>query len=119
MICSAGTMLSWILAFEDEDRENDSRDPAYKKYTVFKSECSKTQKRNLHKAIRDISPEITIDGVDYVGIESGTEIGYKTWTYSALSNARKIIGSDRRRPVDGAVVDFLGFRYRDTSSSPD
>lgn len=98
--------------------KDDSRDPAYKKYTMFKSECSKTQKRNLHKTIRDISPEIAIDGVDYVRIESGTEIGYKTWIYSASSNARKIIGPDRRRPVDGAVVDFLGFRYRDTSSSP-
>lgn len=98
--------------------KDDSKDPAYKKYMTFKSECTKTQKMNLHKTIRDISPEIAIDGVDYVRIESGTEIGCKTWIYSASSNARKIAGPERKRPVDGAVVDFLGFRYRDTSSSP-
>lgn len=98
--------------------KDDSKDPVYKKYTMFKSECSKVQKMNLHKTIRDISPEIAIDGVDYVRIESGTEIGCRTWIYSASSNARKIAGPNRKRPVDGAVVDFLGFRYRDTSSSP-
>lgn len=98
--------------------KDDFNDPIYKKYTMFKSECTKTYKMNLRKTIHDISPEIAIDRMDYERTESGSEIGYKTWIYSAASNARKIIGPDHSHTVDSAVVDFLGARYRDTSSSP-
>lgn len=98
--------------------KDDPKDPVYKKYARFKADCSQKQKMNLHQTIRNLNPEIAIDGVDYVRIESNTEIGMEKWIYSASSNARKISGAKRDRVVDSAAVDFLGFRYRDTSVSP-
>lgn len=40
------------------------------------------------------------------------------WIYSASSNARKVSGPKRGHVVDSAAVEFLGFRYRETSISP-
>lgn len=98
--------------------KDDPRNPDYKKYTMFKSECMKTQKMNLCRTIRDINPEIAIDGVDYMRVESNTEIGVEKWVYSASSNGRKIRGLANRRMADSVAVDFMGFRYRDSSVSP-
>ena len=98
--------------------KEDPRDPAYKMYAMFKAESTRKQKMNLHRTIRDVSPEIAINGVDYVRIESNSDVGIEKWAYSASSNARIISGPKRDRVVDSAAVDFHGFRYRDTSVSP-
>lgn len=99
-------------------QKDDPRNPDYKKYAMFKSGCMKTQKMNLTKTIRRINPEIAIDGVDYMRVESNTEIGVEKWVYSASSNGRKIKGLDNGRMADSVAVDFMGFRYRDSSVSP-
>lgn len=49
--------------------------------------------------------------------ESATEIGVPQWQYSASCNARRTAGPLRLRPADNASVDFMGFRYRDSSVS--
>ncbi len=98
--------------------KDDPKIPAYGLYTKFKGECTKKQKMNLHQTIRAVSPEIAIDGVDYLRVESNTDIGVEKWIYSASSNARKVSGPKRGHVVDSAAVEFLGFRYRETSISP-
>lgn len=98
---------------ERDDPEN----PGYKKYAAFKSACMKAQKQRLVETVRAVSPEIAINGVDYIRTESGTEIGVAPWPYSASSNARQSAGPLRSRPADNASVDFMGFRYRESSVS--
>lgn len=92
--------------------------PHYRKYAAFKGDCLKEHRRRLVETIRAISPELAINDVDYIRTESNTEIGVPPWQYSASSNARLTAGPLRDRPADNASVDFLGFRYRDTSVSP-
>ena len=94
------------------------QDPVYRKYSAFRAECSQKQKAQLYRTIRDISQEIAIEGLDYNRTESHTEIGAMQWVYNASSNCRKISGGGRNLLFDGAVTDFMGFRYRDTSVSP-
>lgn len=101
---------------EFPDRDN-PKDPDYKKYAAFKTACMKAQKQRLVETVRAISPEIAINGVDYIRTESGTEIGVAPWPYSASSNARQSAGPLRDRPADNASVDFMGFRYRESSVS--
>lgn len=97
--------------------KDNPKDPDYKKYAAFKSACIKSQKQRLIETVRSISPDLAINGVDYVRTESGTEIGILPWPYSASSNARQSAGPLRLRPADNASVDFMGFRYRDSSVS--
>ena len=98
-------------------QKDDPRDPNYKKYAAFKAGCIKAYRERLVRTIREISPELAINGLDYIRTESATEIGVPQWQYSASSNARKTAGPLRTRPADNASVDFMGFRYRDTSVS--
>ena len=99
-------------------QRDDPRLPHYGKYAAFKSACLKEHRQRLVETIRAISPELAINDVDYIRTESNTEIGISPWQYSASSNARLTAGPLRDRPADNASVDFLGFRYRDTSVSP-
>lgn len=98
------------------DRD-DPRSPDYRKYAAFKSACTKAQRERLVQTVRSISPELAINNVDYIRTESATEIGVPQWQYSASCNARRTAGPLRLRPADNASVDFMGFRYRDSSVS--
>lgn len=98
------------------DRD-DPRNPDYRKYAAFKSACTKAQRERLIQTVRSISPELAINNVDYIRTESATEIGVPQWQYSASCNARRTAGPLRLRPADNASVDFMGFRYRDSSVS--
>lgn len=98
-------------------QKDDPGNPDYKKYASFKSACTKKYRERLVKTIREINPELAINNLDYIRTESATEIGVAQWQYSASSNARKTAGPLRERPADNASVDFMGFRYRDTSVS--
>lgn len=99
-------------------RRDDPRDPVYRKYILFKEECLAAHRERLNAVVRSISPEIAINNLDYIRSESNTEIGRPQWMYSASANARIIGGLDRLRPADNACVDFIGFRYRHISVSP-
>ena len=103
---------------EDIPMRDDPRDPIYRKYMTFKNACIKAHKEKLNAAIREVSPEIAINNQDYIRTESNTEIGRPQWLYSASSNARLTSGMEKTRPADNACVDFIGFRYRDISVSP-
>lgn len=98
-------------------QRDDPRNPDYRKYSAFKSAVTKAHWEELVQTVRDVSPELAINGLDYIRTESATEIGIAQWQYSASSNARKTAGPLRTRPADSASVDFLGFRYRYTSVS--
>ena len=103
---------------EDVPEKDDFRNPSYRKYAAFKSACLKAHKEKMIAAIRGISPEIAINGVDYIRTESNIDIGYPQWMYNASSNSRLSSGIEKTRPADNACVDFIGFRYRDISVSP-
>lgn len=99
-------------------QRDDPRLPDYKKYAAFKGACLKAQRKKLVETVRAIRPDLAINNLDYIRTESNTEIGVAPWQYSASSNARLTAGPFHDRPADNASVDFLGFRYRDTSVSP-
>ncbi|MFC4323723.1 alpha-amylase family protein [Litchfieldia salsa] len=98
--------------------KDDPRSSVYKKYMIFKKDCEKEHTERLRRLVKDISPDIAINGLDYIRGESNTDIGRANWQYSASSNSRVISGPDRNRPTDNASVGFMGFRYRHTSVSP-
>ncbi|MBR3742949.1 MAG: beta-galactosidase [Clostridia bacterium] len=103
---------------EEIPMRDDPRDPVYRKYMSFKNACTKAHKDKLNAVIREINPEIAINSQDYIRTESNTDIGRPQWLYSASSNARLTSGMEKVRPTDNACVDFIGFRYRDISVSP-
>ena len=102
----------------DIPEKDDPCNPDYKKYAAFRNTCTAEHRKRLIETVRSIDPELAINGVDYMRTESNTDIGVAPWQFSASSNARLSAGALRKRPADNASVDFLGFRYRDTSVSP-
>ena len=60
-------------------QKDDPRDPNYKKYAAFKAGCIKAYRERLVQTIRKISPELAINGLDYIRTESATEIGVPQW----------------------------------------
>ena len=103
---------------EELPKELDQSSPAVQKYMRFTSECTAKQKKMMYQVIRNISPEIAIEKLDYDRLESNSDIGVMKWQYSASSNARIGSGTHRKQMADSAAVDFMGFRYRDSSVSP-
>ena len=57
-----------------------------------------------------------MDKVDYLRSESHTDIDLPIWVYSASSNARQTAFAGL--VCDNASVDYMGFRYRESSVSP-
>lgn len=113
--CKAKFLERYGLEIPDRD---DPKNPDYRKYAVFKAECSAAHRKRLIETVRAVDPDLAINNTDYIRTESNTEIGVSVFHYSASSNARLTAGPMRKRPADNASVDFIGFRYRDTSVSP-
>lgn len=116
--CAACTRLFRDQYGAEIPRRDDPQDPVYAQYTSFKEACLAAHREKLIAAVRGVSPEIAINNVDYIRSESNTEIERPQWMYSASANVRIIGGLDRARPADNACVDFIGFRYRHISVSP-
>ena len=104
----------------DELPEKEDPDsPVYIRYEAFKEKCTSEHRARMNALIKGINEDIALNGVDYIRSESGTEIGRQTWIYSASGNARLAKGSQPLRPADNASVDYMGFRYRHISVSPE
>jgi len=102
----------------DVPQKMDMRDPAMLRYMGFQSAASGKLRAKMNKAIKALNPEIALDKVDYLRTESHTAIGEPIWVYSASSNSRITSGAQRTLVSDNASVDFMGFRYRESSVSP-
>lgn len=113
--CKAKFLERYGLEIPDRD---DPKNPDYRKYAAFKAECTAAHRKRLIETVRAVDPDLAINNTDYIRTESNTEIGVSVFPYSASSNARLTAGPMRKRPADNASVDFIGFRYRDTSVSP-
>ncbi len=97
---------------------HDFTDPVYLKYNEFKGRCTGAHKHRLHALVQSISPELAMNGFEYQRSESHTDFGRPAWPYSASSNCRVSKGIGNACAVDNASTDFLGFRYREISVSP-
>ncbi|MBQ1531124.1 MAG: beta-galactosidase [Solobacterium sp.] len=102
----------------DVPAKMDMRDPAMMRYMGYQSAVGAKLRAKMNKAIKAIDPEIALDKVDYLRTESHTAIGEPVWVYSASSNSRITSGAARTLVSDNASVDFMGFRYRESSVSP-
>ncbi len=100
----------------DAPEKMEMRDPIVIRYMGFQSKSSKKLRAKMAAAIKAISPEIAVDKVDYLRSESHTDIGVPIWVYSASSNARQTASTGI--VCDNASVDYMGFRYRESSVSP-
>lgn len=94
----------------------DMKNPVAMRYMGFQAGCGKKLRAKMTAAIKAISPENAVDKVDYLRSESHTDIDVPIWVYSASSNARQTAFSGQ--VCDNASVDYMGFRYRESSVSP-
>lgn len=92
------------------------RDPQFMQYMGFHNRLIQANKRKQYQFIKKIDPDLAVSGFDYQRTECNTDIERPPWLYAASSSARS--GGGRRQTVDCASVDFMGFRYRDSSVSP-
>ena len=111
--CKAGFPAAFHLDVPDK---LDSKNPVTMRYMGFQAGCSKKLRAKMTAAIKAISPEIAVDKVDYLRSESHTDIDIPIWVYSASSHARQTAFSGL--VCDNASVDYMGFRYRESSVSP-
>lgn len=92
------------------------RDPNFMKYLGFQTKQIQANKLKQYHFMKEIRPELAVNGFDYTRTECNTDIGRGAWIYGASSNVRQNGGWER--VVDNASVDFMSFRYRDSSVSP-
>ncbi len=92
------------------------RDPGFMKYIGFQTRQIQANKRKQYQFMKELNPELAVNGFDYTRVECNTGVGRGPWGYQASSQVRANGGWGRT--VDDASVDFLDFRYRDTSVSP-
>lgn len=111
--CKAGFQAAFHLDVPDK---LDSKNPVTMRYMGFQAGCGKKLRAKMTAAIKAISPEIAVDKVDYLRSESHTDIDIPIWVYSASSHARQTAFSGL--VCDNASVDYMGFRYRESSVSP-
>ena len=93
-------------------------DPAVAAYQAFKSRVTGSQKKRVENLIHSINPNVAYCSVDYVRLESNTELGRNQlpWQYSAGSNMRAMKGCGK--DGENASVDMMGFSARFASVSP-
>ncbi|MCR5101319.1 MAG: beta-galactosidase [Butyrivibrio sp.] len=103
----------------DVPTSDNPRDPAVGKYNVFKGACVAKQKKILYNRVKAIKPGIAVNGVDYNRVECNQDMDRPVNIYQASTNARKLTGIDKDKVADAASTDFLGFRYRHSSISPE
>lgn len=120
-ICHCKNCRDKFRAFcgEELPESEDKKDPVYLRYEAFKEKCTTEHRNRMHALLREINEDIALNAVDYIRSESGTEVGRQTWIYSASGNARLAKGKDPLRPSDNASVDYMGFRYRHISVTPE
>ena len=116
--CASCTRLFREQYGEAIPAKDDPSDPVYPKYQEFKNACIAAHKEKMNSRIRKIRPDIAINQEDYIRTESNTDIGRLPWMYSASMNSRLSSGTEKTRPSDNACVDFIGYRYREVSVSP-
>lgn len=92
------------------------RDPGFMKYLGFQTKQIQANKMKQYRFMKELNPELAVNGFDYTRTECNTDIGRGPWLYGASSNVRSNGGWSRT--VDSASVDFMSFRYRDSSVSP-
>lgn len=92
------------------------RDPGFLKYLGFQTKQIQANKAKQYRFMKGLNPELAVNGFDYLRTECNTDIGRGPWVYGASSNVR--LNGGRERVVDDASVDFMAFRYRDSSVSP-
>lgn len=111
--CKAGFKAAFNMDVPDK---MDMRNPAMMRYMGFQSGAGKKLRTKMNAVIKSISDEIAVDKVDYLRSESHTDIDVPIWVYSASSNARQTVFGGQ--VSDNASVDYMGFRYRESSVSP-
>ena len=87
-------------------------------YEDFKQRCVSEHTAALVKAVKEISPEIAISGVDYVRSETNTEYGRTNWVYDAALNSRLGVNASVSGISDNSSTAFIGYRHRHISVSP-
>jgi hypothetical protein len=92
------------------------RDPNFMKYLGFQAKQIQANKVKQYRFMKELNPKLAVNGFDYTRTECNTDIGRGPWVYGSSSNARQNGGWER--VVDNASVDFMSFRYRDSSVSP-
>ena len=110
-------------AFREETGLNvpktfDWTDPVMMRYMDFQARAAGKLRMKMNAAVKAIDSEIAMDKVDYLRTESHTDVGEPIWIYSASSNSRQTAGGKRQMLSDNASVDFMAFRYRESSVSP-
>lgn len=114
--CKAGFKAAFNM---DAPLKPDMKDPVTMRYLGFQTGCGKKLRAAMNDVIKAINPEIALDKVDFLRTESHSEVDVPIWVYSASSNCRHTVGAERHMVSDNAVVDYMGFRYRECTICPE
>ncbi|WP_367923881.1 alpha-amylase family protein [uncultured Ruthenibacterium sp.] len=119
-VCQCQTCRARYKAETGKDVPNtaDPRDPSLREYTTFQMRWNAQYKEKLTAFVKQINPELAVNGVDFLRSEAAAEYNVPNWVYKASSNSRSAAGPFRDRPSDNASVDYIGFRHRFLSVSP-
>lgn len=105
--------------------KEDSSDPAYRKYQIFKKQTVRECKKTMVSLIKSIRPNLMIDRTTeedfgFVRSESNTEFGRALphWQYSASDNTKRAVTSHPNLIASNTSVDFIGYFYRHVAVSP-
>ncbi len=107
---------AYQAATGQEPPKGGMRDPNFMKYLGFQAKQIQANKVKQYRFMKELNPELAVNGFDYTRTECNTDIGRGPWVYGSSSNVRQNGGWER--VVDNASVDFMSFRYRDSSVSP-
>lgn len=107
---------AYQAATGQEPPKGGMRDFSFMKYLGFQAKQIQANKVKQYRYMKELNPALAVNGFDYTRSECNTDIGRGPWVYGASSNARQNGGWER--VVDNASVDFMSFRYRDSSVSP-
>lgn len=105
------------FGLELPDKE-DFNDPIYRKYCAFKKQIMAEYRTKMEKCIHSINPNVAIEGVDFVRLESNTEYGRPQWLYDSSSTVRGQQSLQEGHPCSNPSVDFIGYYYRHVAVSP-
>ena len=100
--------------------KEDMSDPTYRAYKRFQRDITHDQMSRIIALCRNENPEIAINGIDFLRMESNTEYGRPLphWQYSGASNTRCLRGVRGDVVVSNTSVDFIGFFYRHVGVGP-
>lgn len=101
----------------DLPEKEDMEDPVYRKYVRFKQQIVTEYQERMGRMIHRMNPEIAVEGMDFIRLESNTEYGRAPWVYDSSSTVRSVQSLTPEIRCSNPTVDYIGYFYRHVAVS--